>query len=576
MLKKVLIANRGEIALRIIRTCRELGVRTVAVHSAPDRDSLAVRYADEAYALDGTTAAETYLDAAGLLAVLDRSGAEGVHPGYGFLSEDPTFAQAVIDRGVTFIGPPPAAIATMGDKISARRAARAAGIPVLPGGDQPLQNEGELTAFGAEHGWPIAVKAAFGGGGRGIRIIASATEVREAVAAARREALASCGRPELYAERFLDRPRHIEMQVLADTHGQVLWLGERDCTVQRRHQKLIEECPAPDLPDEVRRAMGEASVRLARDCGYTGVGTVEFLYQDGAFHFLEMNTRLQVEHPVTELVTGLDLVEWQLRVAAGERLTFGQGDIAVTGHAIEVRLNAEDPTGGRFTPATGRLTRFDLPSGPGVRCDTGYAAGDTIGPYYDSLLAKAAAWAPDRDRARARLTRTLDETRIEGPATGLAAQRFLLGHPDFTGVRHCTNWVDEELDLSGLQTPPAPAPPSAPQEPEASSGRRPRRGVPALSTWPPRADGVNGAHAEDLGNIVAPLAGTVVGLAVALGDPVRADDPVCHVEAMKMETTVRTPMAGHVAELLVAPGDHVAPGTPLAVIKEGTVLGLLG
>ncbi|GAA2312976.1 acetyl/propionyl/methylcrotonyl-CoA carboxylase subunit alpha [Streptomyces violaceusniger] len=577
MLKKVLIANRGEIAVRVIRTCRELGVSTVAVHSGPDRDSLPVRHADACYPLGGRTAAETYLDRDALLAVVERSGADGVHPGYGFLSEDAEFAQAVLDRGVAFIGPPPDVIATMGDKISARRTARAAGVPVLPGGGEPLCDVGELVQFGEEHGWPTAVKAAFGGGGRGMRVIASADGAADAMAAAEREALASCGRPELYAERFLDRPRHIETQVLADTHGNVVWLGERDCTAQRRHRKLIEECPAPGLPDEVRRAMGEASVRLARACHYTGVGTVEFLYQDGAFFFLEMNTRLQVEHPVTELVTGLDLVEWQLRVTSGERLAFGQDDIAVTGHAIEVRINAEDPTGGRFTPSTGTLTRFDTPSGPGVRVDSGYATGETVGPYYDSLVAKAAVWAPDRDRARARTLRALDETRIEGVATSLPAQRAILGHPDFAAVRHSTNWVDRDLDLSAVRASSAPAQAPEPPEPPQPRRWRSRRGVPSLTTWPPngtaeapkpRRDDTRpgGTSVPSPGSVVAPAQGTVVGLPVSPGDAVRAGDAVCVIEAMKMETTVRAPVTGRVTELRVAAGEQVASGAIVAVI----------
>jgi len=615
MLKKVLIANRGEIAVRVMRTCRELGITTVAVYSDPDRDAMHVRYADEAYSLGGQTAAESYLNVGALLDVVERSGADGVHPGYGFLAENADFAQAVIDRGVIFVGPPPSAIAVMGDKISARHAAESAEVPLLPGTTGVLASVAELVEFGDTHGWPVAVKAAFGGGGRGMKVITSAAQASDAMASAQREAVAYFGRPELYVERFLTRPRHIEMQVLADAHGNVVWLGERDCTVQRRHQKLVEESPAPDFPDEVRRAMGEASVRLARDCSYVGAGTIEFLYQDGSFYFLEMNTRLQVEHPVTELVTGLDLVEWQLRVASGEVIGFGQGDIAANGHAIEVRVNAEDPAQGRFVPSPGMITKFVHPSGPGVRVDAGYTAGDAVSPFYDNLLAKVVVWAPDRDRARERMLRALAETEIETVATTIPAQVSIMEHPDFVASLHSTNWVDHELDLSQVGSAETVAHDSgavaakalpeltaeiggqrytlklwtsnpqglaeslglatAPSRDGAAKGRawRSRRGVPSITTWSPTAarNDTPTLHRSSPapgtpetvsapGRVVAPMQGTVVRLLVDVGDQIVANQDVCVIEAMKMENVVKADVAGCVSEVLVSPGEAIEPG----------------
>ncbi len=597
VLDKVLIANRGEIAVRVMRTCRELGIATVAVYSDLDREAMHVRMADEAYALGGQTAAESYLNTGAILTAIERSGADAVHPGYGFFSENADFARAVTGQGVTFVGPPPEAMEVMGDKISSRLAAAEAGVAGVPGRSEPLTDAAEVVTFGEEHGWPVAIKAAFGGGGRGMRVVRSAAEAAEALESAQREAQAYFGRPEVYVERYLSWPRHIEMQVLADTHGTVLWLGERDCSAQRRHQKLIEESPAPAFPDDVRRAMGEAAVKVSAACGYVNAGTVEFLYQDGEFFFLEMNTRLQVEHPVTELVTGLDLVAWQLRVAAGERIPFGQDDIERRGNAIEVRINAEDPAGGRFTPSPGTVTAFDPPAGPGVRLDAGYAAGDTVSQYYDNLVAKLVVWAEDRDLARRRMLRALEETRIEGVATTIPADVAILEHPDFAEARHSTKWVEETLDLSSVG---AANPPGAAGDAGDTGGggveERVLREVTAevdgrryaLKLWVPAGTAGDGgaagaaggagprarqrqAHhagaASGSGSVTVPMQGTIVKVLVSVGDTVEAGQTVCILEAMKMENAINAERDGTVSEVRVAAGDAVGGGDVVAVIE---------
>jgi len=590
MFSKILIANRGEIAVRVIRACKELGIGTVAVYSELDRDALHVRLADEAYALGGQTAAESYLNTEAILAAIRRSGAEAVHPGYGFFSENTDFARAITAEGVTFIGPPPEAIEVMGDKISSRIAAEKAGVAGVPGTTQPITSAEEVRAFGRTHGYPVAIKAAYGGGGRGMKVVADEASIEEAIESAQREAKAYFGRDEIYMERYLTWPRHVEMQVIGDTHGNVVWVGERDCSAQRRHQKLVEESPAPDFPDKVRRAMGEAAVKVSKAVGYHNAGTVEFLYQDGEFYFLEMNTRLQVEHPVTEMVTGIDLVAEQIRVAAGEPLSFTQDDIVRRGHAIECRINAEDPAGGRFLPSPGRITKLVSPDGFGVRFDAGYSSGDEVSQYYDNLIGKLIVWGADRETAIRRMLRALDELVVEGVSTTVPADRAILSHPDFVSAQHSTKWVEERLDLASLAAA-APAPPSV----EGEEAPRVRRDVDvevngrryAVRVWVPetapvaavagagaaprprpRASAAGGGGAAGSGNVTVPMQGTIVKVLVAEGDTVEVGQAVCVLEAMKMENNILAEKAGTVKEVKVQAGATVASGDVVVVIDD--------
>lgn len=592
MFSKVLIANRGEIAVRVIRACRELGISTVAIYSELDRDALHVRLADEAYALGGQTAAESYIDADKVLDVIQRSGAEAVHPGYGFFSENSDFAKRITDLGVTFIGPPPAAIDVMGDKISARLAAERAGVSGVPGTTDIITDPSQVTAFGEEYGYPIAIKAAYGGGGRGMKVVSSPDQVESALESAQREARAYFGRDECYMERYLTKPRHVEVQVVADTHGNVVHLGTRDCSAQRRHQKLIEEAPAPGIPEDVLTRMGEAAVAVARGCDYVNAGTVEFLYQDGEFYYLEMNTRLQVEHPVTELVTNVDLVELQLRVAAGEPLPFTQEDVRIDGHAIECRINAEDPAGGRFLPSPGPLHKLHVPSGFGVRWDGGYEAGDEISQFYDNLTGKLCVWGRDRDRAIARMVRALEEMEVEGVATTIPADLAILRHPDFAAIDHSTKWVEEVLDLSGVGATPA-APPEDPEaEPKVRrdldvevNGKRFSVSlyVPESQLAPSAANPGGGqaprprpkrgssqsaaAAAAGSGNIAVPMQGTIVKVLVEAGQTVSAGDPVVVLEAMKMENNVASDVDGTVTDVKVEPGTSVTAGQVVVIVE---------
>ena len=581
MFEKVLIANRGEIAVRIIRTCRELGVVAAVAATDADRGALHVRLADEAYAVP------SYLDGAAVVEAAGRAGAGAVHPGYGFLAERPDFAAAVRAAGLAFVGPPAEAMETMGDKLRARAAAERAGVAPVPGRADPVTDAAEVVAFAEEHGWPVAIKAAHGGGGRGMRVVDAPAGAGPALEAARREAGAAFGRDECYVERHLEAPRHVEVQVLADNHGAVVHLGTRDCTAQRRHQKLLEESPAPGLAAEVLRKMGDAAVAITAACRYTNAGTVEFLYQDNRFWFLEMNTRLQVEHPVTELVTGLDLVELQLRLAAGEPLPFDQAGVQVRGHAIECRVNAEDPAGGRFLPTPGRLTTVRWPGGPGVRVDAGYEAGDAVTPDYDNLVAKLVVWAPDREAARRRMLRAVSETTVTGVATTLPAHAAILAHPDFAAVAHTTTWVERSVDLAAVAAPAAaPEPPAgagqvAREVDVEVDGRRHR-----VRLWVPDASpgagdiprpgrrrvardggaGGGGGAPAGAGQVVAPMQGTVLRVLVDVGDAVEAGQTVCVLEAMKMETNVAADVAGTVTEVRTHEGDTVASGDLLAVV----------
>ncbi|MEC8985872.1 MAG: acetyl-CoA carboxylase biotin carboxylase subunit [Actinomycetota bacterium] len=574
MFTKVLVANRGEIAVRVIRACRELGIKSVAIYSDLDRNSLHTRLADEAYALGGSTAAESYLDIPKILQIIETSGADAVHPGYGFFSENAEFAEQITERGITFIGPPPDAIRIMGDKISARRAAEKVGVSGVPGTTDFIEDSSEVSEFAKEHGYPIAIKAAYGGGGRGMKVVHGEEEIQGAIDSAQREAVAYFGRGELYMERYLTKPRHIEVQVLADSHGKTLHLGTRDCSAQRRHQKLIEEAPASGIDPAILQEMGEAAVAVAEGCNYVNAGTVEFLYENGAFYYLEMNTRLQVEHPVTEMVTGIDLVRQQLLIAQGEKLQFSQEDIEINGHAIEVRINAENPAGGAFLPSPGKLMKFKVPAGFGTRWDGGYEEGDEISQFYDNLIGKLVCWGEDRDIATARTVRALDEFEIHGLHTTIPADRAILTHSDFANLEHSTKWVEEELDLSAL-----PSLDSADLADEA--GLTERSAVIEVegkqfnvSMWIPdsskgtrrRATAAAGSSGGGDGKISVPMQGTIVKVAVKVGDEVAPGDVLIVLEAMKMENNVTSDVAGKVAEILTDAGDSVGAGDVVLII----------
>jgi acetyl-CoA/propionyl-CoA carboxylase biotin carboxyl carrier protein len=581
MFAKVLVANRGEIAVRICRTLRELGVASVAVYSEADRDSVHVRYADEAWAIGGAAPSESYLAIEKLVEVAARARADAVHPGYGFLAENPEFARHVAAAGLVWIGPPAEAIELMGTKTTARALMQAAGVPIVPGTTEPVSSAGEIAALGERLGFPLLVKAAAGGGGKGMRVVRSAEDAGAAFASARREGEAYFADASVYVERYLDDPRHVEVQVLADAHGNVVHLGERDCTIQRRHQKLVEETPSPAVTPELRARIGQIAVDAARAVGYRSAGTIEgLLDRDGAFYFMEMNTRIQVEHTVTELVTGLDLVREQLLVAAGEPLSLRQEDVVLHGHAIECRINAEDPSAG-FLPAPGRITTYREPAGPGVRVDSGVAAGVEVSGYYDPLVAKLVVHDVDRERARLRMLRALGEFEIGGVTTLLGFHRALISHPRFAAAETCRELIDSaELTEAAEQfSHPATTVPDAPDGRLSArativelEGRRvevmvlrPEPGYRALARR--RRERARTATAgSDM--VVSPMQGTVLDVRVREGDAVEAGTVICVIEAMKMENEVSAPRAGVVSALSVVTGGAVVSGQVICVVAE--------
>jgi acetyl-CoA/propionyl-CoA carboxylase biotin carboxyl carrier protein len=581
--QKVLIANRGEIAVRVIRACRDAGYGSVAVYADPDRDARHVRMADEAYALGGNTPAESYLDIAKVVAAAERSGADAVHPGYGFLSENAHFAEAVIAAGLTWIGPSPQAIRDLGDKVTARHIAMRAGAPLVPGTSDPVSGPDDVLAFAAEHGLPVAIKAAFGGGGRGLKVARTMEEIPELFASAVREAQAAFGRGECFVERYLDKPRHVEAQVLADQHGNVVVVGTRDCSLQRRHQKLVEEAPAPFLSDAQREQIHRSAKAICREAHYWGAGTVEYLVgQDGTVSFLEVNTRLQVEHPVTEETTGVDLVREQFRVAEGEVLRLTE-DPAPTGHAFEFRINGEDPGRG-FLPAPGTVTTYIEPGGPGVRVDSGIEPNSVVSGAFDSLLAKVIVWGESRDEALARSRRALDEMVVDGMATALPFHRAVVRDPAFTSHPFTvhTRWMETEFDN---QIPPFAGAAEAAEEAASreivvvevggkrlevslpvgfgsGGGAGPRKAAPKRSAGKRSASGASGD------SLIAPMQGTIIKVAVSDGDVVSAGDLVVVLEAMKMEQPLNAHKSGTITGLAAQVGAVVTSGATICDIKD--------
>ncbi len=578
--ERVLVANRGEIAIRVFRALRELGIEAIAVYSEADAGAPHVRYADQAVLLGAAAPSESYLNIEKLIDAAKRTGAQAIHPGYGFLAESAPFASAVEETGLVWIGPPPSALDAMGSKINARVLMAAAGVPIVPGTTEEITDAARAIELGDEFGWPIALKASAGGGGRGLKVVQEASEAERLLEAAKREGEAWFGNGAVYVEKYLEDPRHVEIQVMADTHGTTIHLGERDCTLQRRHQKIVEEAPSPAVNEDLRARMGAMAVAAAEAVGYVGAGTVECLLdRHGDFYFLEMNTRVQVEHPVTELVTGVDIVREQILVAAGYPLGYAQSDIVMRGHAIECRVNAEDP-GNNFTPSPGKLLRHRPPSGPGIRVDSGVEEGGEINDRYDPMIAKLLVWDTSRERAIARMRRALDEYEIVGPKTLLPMHRIIMRSPEFAAGETCAGlvegaWADACAALvdEGTAVPPAAVgggttiPRHVPVEvdgrrydvvlrlPAAAGADEAKERIRA------RASGGAGAAAE--GSIVSPMQGTVLALEVKEGDTVEAGGIVAVVEAMKMENEVVSRHAGVVVRVLVQPGQAVQAGQPL-------------
>jgi len=588
-LRKVLIANRGEIAVRVARACRDAGLASVAVYADQDLDALHVKVADEAYALDGSTPAQTYLDIGKIIDVAVRSGADGVHPGYGFLAENAAFATAVADAGLTWIGPPPSAIEALGDKVKARDIARRVGAPLAPGTDGPVQSAEEIREFAREYGLPVAIKAAFGGGGRGLKVARTMDEIGEMYESAVREATAAFGNGECFAERYLDRPRHVETQCLADTHGSVVVVSTRDCSLQRRHQKLVEEAPAPFLSDAQLKQLYDASKAILREAGYVGAGTCEFLVAaDGAISFLEVNTRLQVEHPVSEEVTGLDLVREMFRIAEGEPL--GYRDPTAIGHSIEFRINAEDPAR-NFLPAPGTITEWNPPAGPGVRLDAGYTAGMTVPQAFDSLIGKLIVTGASRTQALERSRRALSEFTVGGMPTVLPFHRAVVHDPAFAGdhLDVHTRWIETEFTAE-LEPQPIAPPADAPARERLTvevGGKRLEVVLPGALSVPAasgtaaqpserahgsrsasrrsRSGGGAGAGGDSL---ITPMQGTIVKIVAAEGSVVKAGDAVVILEAMKMEQPLTAHKDGTVTGLSVEVGQTVSADTEICQIKD--------
>jgi acetyl-CoA/propionyl-CoA carboxylase biotin carboxyl carrier protein len=576
---RVLVANRGEIAVRVERTCREMGIPTVAVYSDADREALHVELADDAYHLGAAAPAESYLNVPRILEAARRSGATMVHPGYGFLAENADFARSVAEAGLTFIGPPPEAMVLMGDKAAARRTADSVGAPTIPGTPDPIEPEHAEEAA-QRIGFPMVVKAAFGGGGKGMHLVSDAGELGDAVARSAREAKAYFGRPEVYLERYITQAHHVEAQILADAQGHVSFLGERDCSLQRRYQKLVEESPSPVVDASLRSRIGEAAIAVAKAAGYVNAGTVEFLVDaDGSFYFIEMNARLQVEHPVTEMVTGLDLVRLQILVALGERVEEAP---SARGHAIECRINAEDPLRD-FLPGPGLIGRFDPPGGPFVRLDAGFGQGKRIPGDYDSLFAKLIVAGEDREAARRRMLRALDEFQVEGVPSTIPFHRWVLQTPDFRDGTVHTKWAEDALAAGGLAQMEkqekarglAPSAPSAAVKPIRLSVEVAGHRVP-VSVWgddvrgapPPPLTAAHGQGAVGTGEIIAaPMQGTILQVLVEAGQEIEAGQTVCILEAMKMENHIAATQEGKVAEVAIHKGDVVDMGQPLVFIE---------